>query len=66
MEIFGRGQSEVIDGIEVRGRAAFRARTREALDLLRLGALFGGAGQHYRSPLNHAGTPALPARLPDR
>jgi len=46
MEIFGRRQSEIIDGIEVHGRAAFRARTREALELLRLSVLFGAARDH--------------------
>ena len=46
MEIFGHRQSEVIDGIEVRGRAPFRARTREALELLRLSPLFGAARNH--------------------
>jgi len=46
MEIFRRWQSEIVDGIEVRGSAAFRARTREALELLRMSALFGAAGDH--------------------
>ena len=43
MEIFCRRQSEMIDGVEVRGGTAFRARTREALELLRLSPLFGAA-----------------------
>ena len=43
MEIFGRWQSEIVDGIEARGSAAFRVRTREALELLRLSPLFGAA-----------------------
>jgi hypothetical protein len=38
MKIFDRRLSEIVDGIEVRGRAAFRARTREALEPLRLSA----------------------------
>ena len=66
MKIFDCRQPEIVDGIEVLGRAAFRARTRGALERLRLSALFRGAGQHYRSRLNHAGTLASPARLPDR
>jgi len=36
MEFFGRRQPEIVDRIEIRGRAAFRVRTREALELLRL------------------------------
>ena len=32
MELFGRRQSELIDSVEVQGSAAFRARTREALE----------------------------------
>lgn len=43
MEIFDHRLSEVVDGVEVRGRAAFRGRTREALEILRLSALFGAA-----------------------
>jgi hypothetical protein len=43
MEIFGRQQFEIVDGIEVRGRTAFRVRTREALELLRTSPLFGMA-----------------------
>ncbi|MDP2601033.1 MAG: hypothetical protein Q8S00_00345 [Deltaproteobacteria bacterium] len=43
MKIFGRRQSEIVDRIEIRGGAAFRARTREALELLRLSASFGAA-----------------------
>jgi len=43
MEIFGRRQSEGVDGIKVRGGHAFRARTREALELLRLSPMFGAA-----------------------
>ncbi len=43
MEIFGRRQPEIVDSIEIRGGAAFRARTREALELLRLSASFGAA-----------------------
>ena len=43
MKFFDRRQSEIIHGVEVRGRAAFRARTREALELLKLSALFGAA-----------------------
>jgi hypothetical protein len=46
MEIFGLRQSEVIDGIEVCGRATFRVRTREALELLRLSPMFGAARDH--------------------
>jgi len=46
MKILSRRQSEIIDGVEVRGRAAFRARTREALELLRLSASFGAARNH--------------------
>ena len=46
MEIFGRRQSELINGVEVRGGTAFRARTREALELLRVSALFGAARDH--------------------
>jgi hypothetical protein len=46
MKIFDRRQSEIIDGVEVRGRAAFRVRTREALELLRLSRLFGAARDH--------------------
>jgi len=46
MKIFGRWQCEVVDGIEVRGRAAFRARTREALELLHLSPMFGVARNH--------------------
>ena len=43
MEILSRRQSELINGVEVRGSAAFRVRTREALELLRESALFGAA-----------------------
>ena len=43
MRIFARRQSEIVDGIEVRGRAAFRGRTREALELLRQSLMFGAA-----------------------
>ena len=46
MKIFGRRHSELINGVEVRGSAAFRARTREALELLRESALFGAARDH--------------------
>ncbi|MBI1995878.1 MAG: hypothetical protein HYS66_05365 [Deltaproteobacteria bacterium] len=46
MKFFGRRLSEIVDGIEFRGRAAFRARTREALELLRLSPLFGAARNH--------------------
>ena len=46
MEILGRRHSEIVDGVEVRGRAAFRARTREALELLRTSPLFGTARNH--------------------
>jgi hypothetical protein len=46
MEFFGHRQPEVVDGIDVRGGIAFRARTREALELLRLSALFGAARDH--------------------
>ena len=46
MELVGRRQSEIVDGIEVRGRAAFRAHTREAMELLRLSASFGAARDH--------------------
>ena len=46
MKIFGHRQSEIVDGIEVRGRVAFRARTREALELLRLTAFFEAARDH--------------------
>jgi hypothetical protein len=41
MQIFDRRQSEIVDGIEVRGRGAFRSCTREALEFLRLSPLFG-------------------------
>jgi len=41
MEMFGRRQSEIVDGVGIRGKAAFRARTREALELLRLSPIFG-------------------------
>jgi hypothetical protein len=40
MTILGRSQSEFIDAIEVRGNAAFRADTQEALALLRSSPLF--------------------------
>ena len=48
MGIIRRWQSELIDGVEVRGRAVFRARTREALaprlrPSLRTGAPISGA-----------------------
>ena len=46
MEFFSRWQSEVVDSVEVRGSAAFRARTREALELLRESALFGAVRDH--------------------
>jgi hypothetical protein len=46
MKIFGRRQSEVVDGVDVRGRTAFRACTREALELLRLSLQFGAARDH--------------------
>ena len=46
MEIFGRRLSDIVDGIEIQGKAAFRARTREALELLRLSASFGAARDH--------------------
>jgi len=46
MEIFGPWQSELVEGVEVCGGAAFHARTREALELLRLSALFGAARNH--------------------
>ena len=46
MEIFTRRQTEIVDGVEVRGSAVFRACTREALELLRLSALFGAAQDH--------------------
>src|SRR5574341_2115905 len=39
-------QSSIVNGVEVRGGAAFRARTREALELLRLSAIFGAARDH--------------------
>jgi len=52
MEILGRLQSEVIDGIEVRGQAAFRARIREALEPLRL------------NPSSRTGAPISGACLP--
>jgi hypothetical protein len=44
--MFRDQQSELFDGIEVRGRAAFRARTREALELLHLSPMFGAARDH--------------------
>jgi hypothetical protein len=43
MKFFTSRQSEIVDGIEVRGRTAFRVRTREALELLRTSPLFGTA-----------------------
>ena len=46
MKIFGRWQSEIVDGVEVRGSVAFRARTRKALELLRLSSLSGAARNH--------------------
>src|SRR3990172_700009 len=46
MEIFGRRQSELMNGVEVRGGTAFRARSREVLELLRVSALFGAARDH--------------------
>ncbi|HET8564339.1 MAG TPA: hypothetical protein VFM35_10745, partial [Candidatus Binatia bacterium] len=42
MTIFRRSQSEFIDAIEVRGNAAFRSDTQEALALLRSSSLFSG------------------------
>lgn len=35
MEIFGRWQSDVVDGVEGLDGTTFRARTREALEILR-------------------------------
>ncbi len=46
MEILSRSRSEVVDGIEVCGKAAFRARGREALELLRGSPIFGAARDH--------------------
>jgi hypothetical protein len=46
MGIFLRRQSEIANGVEVRGNTAFRARTREALELLRSSCSFGAARDH--------------------
>ena len=46
MEIFGRQLFEIVDGVEVRGGTAFRARTREALEFLRSSPMFGAARDH--------------------
>lgn len=46
MKIYNRRQPELIDGIEIRGNAAFRARTAEALELLKSSPLFGAARDH--------------------
>lgn len=46
MKFFDHRLTEIVDGVEVRGRAAFRVRTREALELLRLSPLFGTARDH--------------------
>ena len=39
---------EIINGVEVRGSAAFRVRTREAMELLRLSTFFETAQDHLR------------------
>jgi len=46
MKIFDRRQSDIVDGVELRGSAAFRARTREALELLRLSPMYGAERVH--------------------
>ena len=46
MEILGRRHSEIVEGVEVWGSAAFRVRTREALEFLRLSPMFGAARDH--------------------
>ena len=48
MEILSRRQSELINGVEVRGIPAFRVRTREALEFLQSSPLFGTARDHLR------------------
>ena len=59
MELLRRLRSEIVDDVEVRGSAAFRARTREALEFLRLSPLFGAARD---DAIAHVGT--TPGRSP--